>query len=193
MPSATQESPSVQSSKKRRRDDITHQIPLPAGFFTKSTLPGENDSIFSSCHAINSPHDIFAQETVDHGPLHHHHLSSPQGTDKKHTTTIYKSPGGDHESRLPSTNFLMNRCHICSRKPQKKSDFDSFADCHGCGQRTCYVCIRECLGWGPPPSNINNNNNTTDIPPLAATSTTTSEDGDASFTMLDVDEVAGEG
>ncbi|KAK0632834.1 hypothetical protein B0T14DRAFT_533162 [Immersiella caudata] len=42
---------------------------------------------------------------------------------------------------------LMSRCHICGRKPAKKSDLDSFADCQGCSQRTCYVCIRECLGW----------------------------------------------
>ncbi|KAK0618209.1 hypothetical protein B0T17DRAFT_329037 [Bombardia bombarda] len=44
----------------------------------------------------------------------------------------------------------MSRCHICFRKPTKKSDLDSFANCQGCGQRTCYVCIRECLGWWPP-------------------------------------------
>lgn len=55
------------------------------------------------------------------------------------TTTIRPSPS-------PPTPKL-NRCHICSRKPTKKSDLDSFADCEACGQRTCYVCIRQCLGW----------------------------------------------
>lgn len=44
----------------------------------------------------------------------------------------------------------LNRCHICSRKPTKKSDLDSFADCEACGQRTCFVCIRQCLGWQEP-------------------------------------------
>ncbi|KAK3383256.1 hypothetical protein B0T24DRAFT_42012 [Lasiosphaeria ovina] len=52
-------------------------------------------------------------------------------------------------SRTSSAN-LMGRCHICFRKPSKKLDLDSFADCQGCGQRTCYVCIRECSGWSPP-------------------------------------------
>ncbi|KAM7209063.1 hypothetical protein V8F20_000672 [Naviculisporaceae sp. PSN 640] len=44
---------------------------------------------------------------------------------------------------------LMTRCHICSRKPTKKTDLDSFADCEGCRQRTCFICIRECLDWRP--------------------------------------------
>lgn len=41
------------------------------------------------------------------------------------------------------------RCHICHRKPTKKADVDSFADCEGCGQRACFVCMRHCLDWRP--------------------------------------------
>lgn len=37
-------------------------------------------------------------------------------------------------------------CHICHRRPTKKSDLDSFADCEGCGERACFICIRECIG-----------------------------------------------
>ncbi|KAK3943648.1 hypothetical protein QBC46DRAFT_361670 [Diplogelasinospora grovesii] len=74
---------------------------------------------------------------------------------------------------------IMSRCHICFRKPSKKSDLDSFADCQGCGQRTCYVCIRECLGWRPPsPLHDERQGNTI------------TED---SFTMLDVDADADNG
>ena len=47
----------------------------------------------------------------------------------------------------PSPAPLLDPCHICHRKPTKKSDLDSFADCMGCGQRTCFVCIRQCQGW----------------------------------------------
>lgn len=40
-------------------------------------------------------------------------------------------------------------CHICRRKPTVKKELDSFANCEGCGKRSCWVCIRECLGgWG---------------------------------------------
>ena len=42
---------------------------------------------------------------------------------------------------------LLAPCHICHRKPTKKSDLDSFAECQGCGERTCFVCIRQCHGW----------------------------------------------
>ncbi|KAI1466631.1 uncharacterized protein F4812DRAFT_59914 [Daldinia caldariorum] len=42
---------------------------------------------------------------------------------------------------------LLSPCHICHRKPTKKSDLDSFADCLGCGQRSCFVCLRACRGW----------------------------------------------
>lgn len=41
---------------------------------------------------------------------------------------------------------LLTPCHVCHRKPTKKSHLDSFADCQGCGERTCFVCIRQCHG-----------------------------------------------
>ncbi|ETS87543.1 hypothetical protein PFICI_01371 [Pestalotiopsis fici W106-1] len=56
-------------------------------------------------------------------------------------------PQGSYQ-QVPVRQTL-DPCHICHRKPTRKSDLDSFADCHGCGQRTCYVCIRQCQGWLP--------------------------------------------
>ncbi|KAM4059075.1 hypothetical protein HRG_008055 [Hirsutella rhossiliensis] len=50
-----------------------------------------------------------------------------------------------------SSGVLLSPCHICHRKPTKKSDLDSFAECQGCGKRTCFVCIRECHGWHAGP------------------------------------------
>ncbi|PNY22669.1 Uncharacterized protein TCAP_07078 [Tolypocladium capitatum] len=52
-------------------------------------------------------------------------------------------------NRVPArlSGALLTPCHICHRKPTKKSDLDSFAECQGCGERTCFVCIRECQGW----------------------------------------------
>lgn len=64
---------------------------------------------------------------------------APQQTDNRPTPT--------RQNTAPSQ--LISRCHICNRKPTKKSDLDSFADCEGCRQRTCYVCIRQCLDWRP--------------------------------------------
>ncbi|KAL1872102.1 hypothetical protein Daus18300_004471 [Diaporthe australafricana] len=72
------------------------------------------------------------------------------------------APSSRHNhARSPSASKLAPRttnapnvlapCHICHRKPTKKTELDSYADCQGCGERTCYVCIRECLGWGTSP------------------------------------------
>ncbi|KAG6007170.1 hypothetical protein E4U21_006273 [Claviceps maximensis] len=40
-------------------------------------------------------------------------------------------------------------CYICHRRPGKKADLDSFAQCQGCGERACFVCVRQCHGWNP--------------------------------------------
>ncbi|GKT55185.1 hypothetical protein ColTof4_07953 [Colletotrichum tofieldiae] len=53
----------------------------------------------------------------------------------------------DAVGNRPKTPSSLSPCHICHRRPTKKSDLDSFADCQGCGQRSCFVCIRECQGW----------------------------------------------
>ena len=69
-------------------------------------------------------------------PITHKRSSSQQ---LHHATTLDPKPS-------PRTATL-TPCHICHRKPTKKSHLDSFAQCQGCGERTCFVCIRECLGW----------------------------------------------
>ncbi|KAF5025028.1 hypothetical protein F66182_2896 [Fusarium sp. NRRL 66182] len=52
------------------------------------------------------------------------------------------------------TSAVLAPCHICHRRPTKKSDLDSFADCQGCGEHTCFVCIRECHGWNLDGSSV---------------------------------------
>jgi hypothetical protein len=46
------------------------------------------------------------------------------------------------------TRPILTPCHVCHRKPTKKLHLDAFAECQGCGERTCFVCIRQCQGWG---------------------------------------------
>lgn len=94
----------------------------------------------SEQHAQYSVHTL--QQTSPR-PAHvapssrHHHARSPTASKPGPRTTI-------------TTNVLAP-CHICHRKPTKKTDLDSYADCQGCGERTCYVCMRECLGWAKTP------------------------------------------
>ena len=95
-----------------------------------------------------------------------------------HRTSAASSPTTAPSARGAN---LMSRCHICFRKPSKKSDIDSFADCQGCGQRTCFVCIRECLGWRPDVA-IGEDLHGSGHPPISL------QDSDVSFTMPDADD-----
>ncbi|KAI9740824.1 MAG: hypothetical protein M1818_004429 [Claussenomyces sp. TS43310] len=67
-------------------------------------------------------------------------------TGESHGPTL-RSPG---LRAAQSAATLLRACHICHRKPTVRRDLDSYADCEGCGERTCYICVRECLGpyWG---------------------------------------------
>ncbi|EHK24860.1 uncharacterized protein TRIVIDRAFT_61617 [Trichoderma virens Gv29-8] len=42
--------------------------------------------------------------------------------------------------------MVLMPCHVCHRRPTKKSDLDSFARCQSCQEQTCFVCMRECQG-----------------------------------------------
>ncbi|KAI0910635.1 hypothetical protein F4824DRAFT_444500 [Ustulina deusta] len=90
-------------------------------------------------------------------------------------------PASPHHTRLATTrtnsSALLKPCHICHRKPTKKSDLDSFADCTGCGERTCFVCIRACQGWLPASDSARPTHTATE-----------EEDLSASFTMQDIDD-----
>ncbi|KAH6853850.1 hypothetical protein B0I37DRAFT_17071 [Chaetomium sp. MPI-CAGE-AT-0009] len=165
MPSVAQESPTVQSSRKRRRDDNDHQFTpaanTPHGIFHQNDRAHHQSSALANRKTIPLPPGKRHRTTVDieieadgepmqrspsNSPQRHHHGH------RDHQQTRDASRTGETRSpstlRNPTAAPSMSRCHICSRKPNKKSDLDSFADCQGCGQRTCYVCIRECLGWG---------------------------------------------
>lgn len=45
------------------------------------------------------------------------------------------------------TTKVLAPCYICHRRPTKHS-LDSFAQCEGCDEQTCFVCIRQCHGRG---------------------------------------------
>ncbi|KAL1894420.1 hypothetical protein Sste5346_005922 [Sporothrix stenoceras] len=81
-------------------------------------------------------------------------LSNSSSADDGRPLSISTSPSrAGRESALTHHNHhlisqsLTAPCHICHRRPRRKVDLDSLANCEGCGQRTCFVCLRECLGW----------------------------------------------
>lgn len=150
-------------------------IPLPSAKRQRTTadvdVEGEGEPMQRS--PSSSPSQKNQRE-------HHRHHPKDESRDALHDRSQVTSPTVTTTTTTNHTSTsLMNRCHICFRKPNKKSDLDSFADCQGCGQRTCYVCIRECLGWGLPnlpPQILDNKHLPTPVPK-----------GETSFTMLDAD------
>lgn len=81
---------------------------------------------------------------------------TPLGPSSRHNhhTPVRQSPSKTTTTTTTTTTTNLSPCHVCHRKPTKRTELDSYADCEGCGERTCYVCIRECLGWwkGTPTS-----------------------------------------
>ena len=45
---------------------------------------------------------------------------------------------------LSTSASPLRPCHICHRRPTTREVLDAYADCDLCGQRSCYVCLRQC-------------------------------------------------
>jgi hypothetical protein len=135
-------------------------------------LPSKRTRIFAAdAHENQGPaHDWPGQHQHHHHPDYSTPLISPQMRPKPTTDR-------------PNTSALLSPCHICHRKPTRKTDLDSFADCEGCGQRTCFVCIRQCQGWLQDGAT-----RTEQARQAAATQEEDDELLSRSFTMLDADD-----
>ncbi|EGE78364.1 hypothetical protein BDDG_01301 [Blastomyces dermatitidis ATCC 18188] len=44
-----------------------------------------------------------------------------------------------------TSHTSLSPCHICHRRPTTRSTLDAYADCDLCAERTCYICLRECM------------------------------------------------
>ncbi|KAK4202251.1 hypothetical protein QBC40DRAFT_44878 [Triangularia verruculosa] len=148
-------------------------IPLPLSkrqrMTTADTVEVGNDQHDGAPKRQQQQHQDLAPHSKS--PTHHQR----EGDSPSKQQQQQRSELGTRSSTTSTS--LLSPCHICCRKPSKKSDLDSFADCQGCGQRTCYVCIRECLGWSP-----NSQQPQQQQPPPPPSLQT-----EPSFTMIDVD------
>jgi hypothetical protein len=150
-------------------------IPLPSAKRQRTTVDIDVDGEGEPMQ--RSPSSSPSQR---HQRQHHQQRTKDESQEELHDKSRLTAPTATTNTTTnPTSASLMSRCHICFRKPNKKSDLDSFADCQGCGQRTCYVCIRECLGWGLP-------NLQTQILDNKPPPTPTLKEKN-SFTMLDAD------
>ncbi|KAL2809873.1 hypothetical protein BJX63DRAFT_341164 [Aspergillus granulosus] len=55
-------------------------------------------------------------------------------------TIVPKFP---QQSNCASASFL-RPCHICHRRPTTRELLEAYADCDLCGERACFVCLRQC-------------------------------------------------
>ncbi|ROT37415.1 hypothetical protein SODALDRAFT_196160 [Sodiomyces alkalinus F11] len=122
-------------------------LPLPSA---KKLRTSDHAGVMEELHQLHqnpyTPHHNLGHD--DYISRSTNHIRSPQSVRSPSTST--RPP----PARVNS-GALLEPCHICRRKPTKKSDLDSYADCEGCQSRTCFICLRQCPGWtteylGPP-------------------------------------------
>ncbi|KAH6610541.1 hypothetical protein Trco_000561 [Trichoderma cornu-damae] len=83
-----------------------------------------------------------------HGHDDIHRSSHRRNASRELAATTTQGVRANDTSRSPVkiNGMALMPCHICHRRPTKKSDIDSFARCQSCQEQTCFVCIRECRG-----------------------------------------------
>ncbi|OJD19795.1 hypothetical protein AJ78_00295 [Emergomyces pasteurianus Ep9510] len=61
-----------------------------------------------------------------------------------HNNTGPLTPSASQTNKTTSLVSL-SPCHICHRRPTTRSTLDAYGDCDLCAERTCYICLRECM------------------------------------------------
>jgi len=173
MPSIAETPLPISSSncKKRRRDDASFSYGdesevkhlSPRNTYHDTLMSMEMEIIKHDTRRLISPrrklHDskrqrISLSSTEDPGPLQ----TLANGHNTQDQRASWQRPLLPHSTSLPNVDFSiqtpstgkadLSACHICRRKPTLKKELEDYVDCESCGNRTCAVCIRECLGFG---------------------------------------------
>lgn len=135
----------VIKSAKRQRVERTQSAPA-LHLSSTSTCTPQSDGITS----------VGKNDSHLHG--HGHSRLGDFSHSGRQTNTTPSSPAAydvsaslwDREQTSGSQKrSITSPCHICHRRPTLRTEIDSYADCEGCGERTCWICIRECAGYTP--------------------------------------------
>lgn len=139
MPSIaqTEQSSSNTNLLKRRRDDELSVSQKRARCFSKpSILPR------TSTNSTSSPRQL--QDITSHTLTRKQRdLKRPRHETEPQATSHEKS---ESTEAVVEGKVDLRSCHVCRRKPALKSELDAFGDCESCERRTCFVCMRQCLG-----------------------------------------------
>lgn len=117
-----------------------HKVPLAAfeQHVNRKMAPlptTKRQRVFEGDHDVGNDH------------IHIHGSPRPRKLSRSPSSSYAATPARPQLAQRTNSNALLEPCHICRRKPTKKSDLDSFGECQGCLARTCFVCLRECQGW----------------------------------------------
>ncbi|KAL2757588.1 hypothetical protein ACRALDRAFT_2016712 [Sodiomyces alcalophilus JCM 7366] len=108
-------------------------LPLP---FTKRLRTSDHEGTMGQTH--QNPY------TSHHNPDHDDHISRTRNQTRSPPSTRWPDPT---LTRPPTSRVnsgaLLEPCHICRRKPTKKSDLDSYADCEGSDYLEPRIRIRQ--------------------------------------------------
>jgi hypothetical protein len=139
------------ASRKRRRHDNDDQ-----GAVIELYSPAEEKSFFHHHHhhkwarkvlPLPSKRARFTHHHLQHdSTCLHENIDRHNSAHRRRHSREYAPPSLAVKPRSAG-NSLLAPCHICAHQPKQKAHLDSFALCQGCGEQTCYICIRQCQGW----------------------------------------------
>ncbi|KKA25707.1 hypothetical protein T310_0263 [Rasamsonia emersonii CBS 393.64] len=75
-------------------------------------------------------------------------LLIPPSYTSSNSAALKASPEVSPRTVSPLPPPLLRPCHICHRRPTTRVMLDAYADCELCGERACYICLRECNAVG---------------------------------------------
>ncbi|KAL4923766.1 uncharacterized protein BDV17DRAFT_276167 [Aspergillus undulatus] len=82
-------------------------------------------------------------DTTRNKPIAQPTWSSADTTDSSTAVCPRTLSPRSSQQNSASPSFL-RPCHICHRRPTTKELLEAYADCDLCGQRACFVCLRQC-------------------------------------------------
>jgi hypothetical protein len=158
------------TKRKWDHDGIFHVLNQQAGLDSTAA-----DGI--SARKTLPPTKRFRAIHDDNDSTHPPHWRNASSRDLLVTTSQAAHDGSACKGPVKIGGVTIMPCHVCHRRPTKKSDLDSFARCQSCQEQTCFVCMRECRRQ-------KNTHNDTKSP----LSEPEDEDVGQSFNMNDADE-----
>lgn len=71
-------------------------------------------------------------------------LYSPPVSPKTIVPISHASQPHQPQRQQSACPTVMRPCHICYRRPTTWEVLDAYANCSLCGERACYICLRQC-------------------------------------------------